>query len=598
MRGKLTGMLLLGAFEDFFLSLDWGMVLFVLMMAFLALGLFASVGWSIHALVRRKEAERVVRLARSAVTVIRYDYRAEKALTMVLTNPSSLHEGPLTSAYVGLPLPQQMSFKKWLGAIRDGKEVNPYLQSASYFEGESRAVPCFFRLVKHDPEAGIIHCEKVFIHEKGRSDSRRRRLSSRDELAEAIKNNGYERGALFLFRLNSRRSERDSAGRFVNSISPGVGTRFCDLLYPYARGNQLLVQSDYGEVGIAHFDIFDKDQALDFALHAIDGVAKAMPRRRGSSETSYSVTCGVVLFSDLLGEGSGILPVGRHLAELAYEEHSPVLFYDRSREIFEEGESGSRKGDVERIISERRIQILFRPIYNVLEERLLGYLSASHPDGTAYQGMEELKSYAARVRAGKTLFSYVAKETFSAFENQRAYLYQRLFFPVMAVEIDPAIAYFKRHKNARNLGIVLLFREGDVSAECLKGDPETIREGLRVLRGLGCQIALLAEGQSLLLDDSFHSLADYFFADFSISDGGAQRVDTKIRSRLHGLVEKLLRYKKPIVASGIGSWSSMELLVRSGIDYVSGEPIGPWGTMVKPLQEKTKKRLKSLREDA
>ena len=587
---------LMDAFTDAFASTDWGLVIFSLVFAMFCAAIVLVIAWNIYSLLARKRLYRSYRLSREVTEIIKLDYHNDSCVRFFLSDLTHRKNGNYNSVAAGLLPIQQENLKKWLKAIEEGKDVNPYLQSRCYFAGEKKPQACFFRLVSHNPELGVIHLEKILIRQKANRRSRRFMLSSTDELSSAIKANGYERGALLLFRLNLKRRIRDASGRPINQISSGLASRFRDLLYPFASGNQKLVQYGEGELAIANFDLFDKTQALDFALQVIEAVTKSLPKNRHMESSSYEVTCGVVLFSDLLGESSTILSLASRLAELAYDGKNPVMFFERGKEGLNESELVSGKDDVTRIISERKISTFYRPMYDLTKGRILGYLCQFTPRDTPYNSIEELKAYASRVKQGKTLFSYLTKDTIIAFENQRQYQYQQLFFPIMACEIDPAIKLFTRSQLAKMIGLVLLFKETDLYSESGKSDAEALKEGLKKLKTLGCKIALLAEGQSLLLDDSWHSIADFFLTDFSITEGGSAKVDMKIRSRLHALVEKLLRYKKPIIATEVGTWNTLELLYRSGLDYVSGNPIGMYETMVKPIADKTKKKLQALIE--
>jgi hypothetical protein len=63
-------------------------------------------------------------------------------------------------------------------------------------------------------------------------------------------------------------------------------------------------------------------------------------------------------------------------------------------------------------------------------------------------------------------------------------------------------------------------------------------------------------------------------------------MDTKIRVELHALVEKLLHYNKPIIANSLMSWNAIELVVSSGISYVSSDVFAPYDAMFRPLNDR------------
>jgi hypothetical protein len=99
----------------------------------------------------------------------------------------------------------------------------------------------------------------------------------------------------------------------------------------------------------------------------------------------------------------------------------------------------------------------------------------------------------------------------------------------------------------------------------------------------------------LLLDTKIYEKCDAFFVDFgeSSEEGG---LDTKIRVELHALVEKLLHYNKPIIANSLMSWNALELVVSSGIAYVSSDIFAPYDAMFRPINDKALDRLKAMKE--
>ena len=73
--------------------------------------------------------------------------------------------------------------------------------------------------------------------------------------------------------------------------------------------------------------------------------------------------------------------------------------------------------------------------------------------------------------------------------------------------------------------------------------------------------------------------------------GSAKNMDALVRSQMHVLVERLLKYEKPIVANEVEGWPSLELLVRSGLLYISAECFAPYSEMIQPVSPKSIKKV-------
>lgn len=108
-------------------------------------------------------------------------------------------------------------------------------------------------------------------------------------------------------------------------------------------------------------------------------------------------------------------------------------------------------------------------------------------------------------------------------------------------------------------------------------------------------MGLIVQGQSINIDATILNTVDIFFVDFKNDDVDSKRMDMTIRSQLHALVEKLLKYSKIIVGINLPDWNAIELVVGSGIDYVSSSQFGPYQNGFLPLTEKNEIRLNDMK---
>jgi hypothetical protein len=97
------------------------------------------------------------------------------------------------------------------------------------------------------------------------------------------------------------------------------------------------------------------------------------------------------------------------------------------------------------------------------------------------------------------------------------------------------------------------------------------------------------------LSSSVCGAFDYFICSFASESASANGPSTMLRSHLHSMVEKLLKYQKPIIASDFEGWPALELMVRSGMNYISSEAFAPYDTMMNPINPKTVKRVKDMK---
>ena len=75
---------------------------------------------------------------------------------------------------------------------------------------------------------------------------------------------------------------------------------------------------------------------------------------------------------------------------------------------------------------------------------------------------------------------------------------------------------------------------------------------------------------------------------------GEIKVNNRSRLSIHTLIEQLLKYKKPIIATDLESWQSIELIIKSGVSIISTEVVSPSNDMLLPIDKKKMDRLVDL----
>lgn len=63
-----------------------------------------------------------------------------------------------------------------------------------------------------------------------------------------------------------------------------------------------------------------------------------------------------------------------------------------------------------------------------------------------------------------------------------------------------------------------------------------------------------------------------------------------------GLVERLLKYHRPIIAVDVPSWDSVELIDKLGINYISSDVVSMKSENVLPIPTKSAIRIKNIKK--
>ena len=72
--------------------------------------------------------------------------------------------------------------------------------------------------------------------------------------------------------------------------------------------------------------------------------------------------------------------------------------------------------------------------------------------------------------------------------------------------------------------------------------------------------------------------------------------NNRIRLSLYALIESLLKYNRPIIATDLEGWQAVELIIKSGITYISSDAVSPSNDMLLPIEKKKLEKLTAMAE--
>ncbi len=577
-------------------SYDWaGLFVFSTCLVLLFV-IFAVIGSHFaFSLVSDNEYSLSVARETSSVRFFRLDLAHQEVTYFNLSSLRNVRHATVKDFIASFPSAGRERLGAWIDELASGRPTPDYLELDVYIgkRGKRQLVPSFLKMTDVDLPKGIIHLESYLLSALGPSSPTLGfRLSTEDEFAEALKSNGPGRGFTFCF---SFYPQKNRASKTKVRFSKELSSRFRGLVAPYVKGNQRLLPCSESEFVLANFDMAERSEAIDFALRARKGIETLLITTRKKKEPLFECRIGIVVNRDLAGDSDAIIAESRSSAELARANDVGFEFYSRERaSLTREDEVGIFKNEVERIIDSKKISIAYRPVYSVTRRFVYAYLSEAKPVNTSFANIDELKNYARRAKDDKNLFAHVAKQTISRFVNERELKSQKLVFPVRYDELPLIQSFFPRYRTAKEANLSFLFKEDDCVQNIGPGRIDDFVLALTNLKERDFQIAFSLSGNGLLLDQKALALSDAFYVDFS-STGGSH-MDTRVRSQLHALVEKLLKFKKPIVASNLPTWTSLELVVGSGIDYISCDCFAGYDINLRPVNPKNIQRIQNLRE--
>lgn len=584
----------LNDFLDHLSSLNWRMIIGWTTFVFVLLSIAALITTFFLLRYSDRKFVRNVNYESSGARAYRIDSIHNSVTYFDLSNLREKKNITLEQFYDSFPEEEKTKVHTWIENILSGKQTTDFLQTNVYLKSHKKTTSSFLRITKSNPSSGLLHLESYLLQNTVRKKGNITNTSfvTETQFSNTIKKYGASRGTTFCFTLKKKKGDT-----YENNVPRVVCNKFRTALDRYIYGNAQLMRLADNELLVCNFDINDHEEAVAYALRTINGVTNALTTKNKVNDATYVVKAGIVANKDLFGDTESLIDYSQRTAMNAYDTSSSLVYYRKGFDDYVNFDVSKYRSEVEKIIFDKRINNFFQPVYGVSRHSVLGYVSKPVPDAdrTSFSTIEELKNYAIRAKDQNNLFGYLAKTIVSRFVSERPLRSQRLFYPVMVRELQTIPAIFSNLKGAKDANLMFLLKENDILAGSKQMGLDNLCTLLKNIHDVGFSVGLIVQGKAINADERILKLMDIFFVDFRNDDTDNKHMDMAIRSQLHALVEKLLKYKKIIVGSNLADWNAIELVVGSGIDYVSSDQFGPYQNGFVPLKEKDELRLKEMK---
>ncbi|MCQ2798349.1 MAG: hypothetical protein MJ220_00490 [Bacilli bacterium] len=588
------------AFVDILSHLDWKLIVVLLILVAL-LGLIISliVG---QTLGRRGDRtfEKDVKHASFTARIIRVNMKEKLVTFFNMYTMRKVRNVRLDDYISSFAMSDQQAVRDWFEAIIENRNTGQYLEAGVIFKKEKKSFPSFLKLYKVDYNLGIIHLESHLIRYSASEQNKEIPLASISDFGEELAKNGTERGMTFCFTLAPKSSNNDpiDIDKFRNNLSVEVVSRFKKILSNFSKGKNKLIQVSANEFVICNFDMMERTQAISFALKVINKLNRDMndSRKKKKNEPLYEVRCGVVENKEVPGGSNEIISSAKYISNSQFSTMTSLGFYekdDESSQPFDDTEEC--KTEISKIVKNKKFSDVFRPVFSIKNRATRGYLTKTIPVNTPFDSIDDMKNYAARAKESLTLFSAIVKDSCGRFIAERGNDEAlEIYLPTTVAEIPSIIKAMPKMKKAKEANLFFLFREADIFSVISKDGMDDVYRKFDDLRNKGYRITLTLEDKNLLLNDRLYSLSDAFFVDFS--DTGSEQTGTRIRSKISAVVDKLVKFGRPIVASNLSTWLAIEMVVGAGIEYISSDAFASYDDNLKPISKKSLDKLYGISE--
>ena len=484
--------------------------------------------------------------------------------------------------------------KEWILSIMENpKTCDQYLEADVVVNRGKATYFSLLKLIKYDPKVGVIHIESHilrYITPSNFSPSKSNVLTGvvkRSVMKNIITKGKSLRGFTYAIRffyvrqkaLTNEKIERYMMMTLKNEV------------YPYASNKHMprqIIDDSGNEVLLFDTRIQSRDEAMQLAASISHSLKKCIGVNGYNDSVNFAI--GVVENSQYYQDFDMIVQKAQEACITAQQNGQDVFIYQKSRGPMSQ-ELNKFNQEVDKLLDNSNLRYLYRPIIDSSRTgSAIGYFEYVRAYGSPFASFAEMSKYAARVGRNRELFANVARTVIPKFASEKPNQNCRLFLSVSMMDIDVMAEILPQIPQSKDIRLVLVFDEQEVNENASQLD--LLNTSLNKLRELGYEIALLLQDKNLLLDKSVYTNFDYFVVGAAMM--GEIKKDSRVRLSIHTLIEQLLQFSQPIIATDLEGWQAVELIIKSGIFVVSSEAISPSNDMLLPVERKKIAKLNDM----
>lgn len=485
--------------------------------------------------------------------------------------------------------------KGWIFSICvDPKTTEQYLEADVLINSKK---PCFslLKLLKYDPSIGLIHIESRILRYITPNNAPKVKngkkiktgIIKRSEIAQMVNKSKSLRGFTYGFRFFYAKQKILSN----NKVERHMLMTLKNVIYPFAsspRVSRQILDDGGNELFLFDLKLSNKEAAMQLATSIERALKKEIEVNGFVNFISFSI--GVVENGQYYQDFDTIIENCREACISGQTNDNPVVLHQRN--INSQSEMIKYNEQVDHILKHDVLRYLFRPIIDAKTADIIGYFEYVKAYDSPFSDFQEMSRYAARVNKNLDLFASIAKRVIPKFVSETRDNRVSLFLSVSMVDVEHVVEVIHNIPSSAVIKIIFVLDEQEVNENAQ--DVSLLVETLKSLIDQDFQIALSLHDKDLLLDDRVYSLFDYFIVGSSML--GTIRKNNHVRLTTYSLIESLLKYNKPIIATDLENWEAVELIIKSGINFISGDALVASSDMIIPLEKKKAKKITDMAE--
>ena len=523
------------------------------------------------------------------------DVKKNKYMVFNKSDISNKKTADLFSFYSSFHPNDVEKVKSWIFDICvNPDEVNEYLEADVLINKTNKVCFSLLRLLEYNREIGLIHLESHLLkyitplnEPKKKTNAKKAPtgIVKRSQIMQLINKNKALSGFTYCIRFFYTKQKVISNDKIERYMVMNLK----NAVYPFAANPRLTRQMlDNGDNELFLFDlrISNKESAMQLANSMAKAIRREMEVNGFAGFINFSI--GVVENANFYRDFDSIEEKAREACMAGQTNSKEIVLHQRNIEA--NNETILYNQQIEHILKENVLRFLYRPVINAKTAQTIGYFEYVKAYDSPFSSFAEMSKYASRINLNGELLAKVSKNVIPKFIMERPDESMRLFFTISMVDVNSVYEIISQIPNYQKAHIILVFDEQEINENST--NIELLVHILEGLKEKGFELALSLKDKNLLLNDTVYFQFHYFVVGSAMME--EVKENNRIRLSLYALIESLLKYSRPIIATDLEGWQAVELIIKSGINYISSDAISASNDMLLPIEKKKMEKVTAM----
>lgn len=574
---------------------DYRFVIFLAIMIIIGILLVITIVYFAIGQHSENKFQKQVSYESTTTRIFIIDVKKNKYIVFNKSDMSNKKSADLFSFYSSFHPNDVERVKNWIFDICVNPDsVNEYLEADVLINRTNKVCFSLLRLLEYNRDVGLIHLESHLLKYITPLNEPRKKnvgkkaptgIVKRSQIMQMVNKNKALSGFTYCVRFFYTKQKVISNDKVERYMVMNLK----NAIYPFASNPRLTRQMlDNGDNELFLFDlrISNKETAMQLANSMAKAIRREMEVNGFAGFINFCI--GVVENRNFYRDFDTIEEKAREACMAGQTSSKEIVLHQRNIEATNELVTYNEQ--IEHILKDNVLRFLYRPIINAKTSQVIGYFEYVKAYDSPFSSYAEMSKYASRINKNVDLLAKVSKNVVTKFIMERPEQSMRLFFSISMVDVNNVYNVISQIPNYQKAHIILVFDEQEINENST--NIELLIHTLDSLKSNGFELALSLKDKNLLLNDSVYFLFTYFVVGSAMME--EVKENNRIRLSLYALIESLLKYNRPIIATDLEGWQAVELIIKSGINYISSDAISASNDMLLPIEKKKMEKVTAM----